>query len=356
MIDEESSNDQNLLRTQIEDLLKSNALGELDDLIRIKGRGNNQVYRVLIKNKNYLLKRYFSHPNDPRNRLNHEFLFCKYAERIGLKNLPLAYVKDEELNLGLYEFLEGRPIRIEDLDEDFILELPRFISDLNSGRDLEEAKRLPLGSEAYFSIAEHLSGIGERVARLQHISTESNVEKETKDFLESEFTPFWEKLQLEIRTNAEKAGLLVNKTLETEQTIISPSDFGFHNALLSPERGLCFYDFEYGGWDDPAKLIADLFCQVAFPLDLVFLEKFCARLTFLGKVLEEIRKRAIVLLPAYRIKWCCIVLNHFLPTGQSRRSFAENSQTVQTQKMLQLEKARRLFNDLPETMTFLDTL
>ena len=29
---------------------------------------------------------------------------------------------------------------------------------------------------------------------------------------------------------------------------------------------LCFLDFEYAGWDDPAKMVADFFCQPAVPV------------------------------------------------------------------------------------------
>ena len=34
------------------------------------------------------------------------------------------------------------------------------------------------------------------------------------------------------------------------------------------------------------------------------------------------RERMLLLLPAYRVKWCCIMLNPLLPTGRDRRRFA----------------------------------
>ena len=48
-----------------------------------------------------------------------------------------------------------------------------------------------------------------------------------------------------------------NKVLEEKYQILSPSDFGFHNAILQKNNKVCFVDFEYFGWDDPAKLIND---------------------------------------------------------------------------------------------------
>ena len=46
--------------------------------------------------------------------------------------------------------------------------------------------------------------------------------------------------------------------------------------------------------------------------------------------------RARALLPAYRIKWCCIMLNDFLPLGGARRGFAEGV-TMGHQLLVQLE-------------------
>ena len=39
--------------------------------------------------------------------------------------------------------------------------------------------------------------------------------------------------------------------------VLSPSDFGFHNAILKESGDLVFLDFEYFGRDDPVKLMAD---------------------------------------------------------------------------------------------------
>ena len=44
--------------------------------------------------------------------------------------------------------------------------------------------------------------------------------------------------------------------LNDDYQLLSPSDFGFHNTLLTKD-GLKFIDFEYFGWDDPVKLTCD---------------------------------------------------------------------------------------------------
>jgi hypothetical protein len=51
---------------------------------------------------------------------------------------------------------------------------------------------------------------------------------------------------------------------------------------------------------------------------------------------DLLRQRIDLLLPIYRIKWCGIMLNHFLPVGGARRHFAGQGDAAQ----LQLKQAR----------------
>ena len=50
--------------------------------------------------------------------------------------------------------------------------------------------------------------------------------------------------------------------------------------------------------------------------------------------------RATLLLPVYRVKWVCILLNEFLPVGGSRRAFAGSAAEQDARKANQLAKAR----------------
>ena len=59
-----------------------------------------------------------------------------------------------------------------------------------------------------------------------------------------------------------------------EEKSLSPSDFGFHNMLIDKNGRLRFIDFEYAGWDDPAKIICDFFCQPKFPVPMNWMDSF----------------------------------------------------------------------------------
>ena len=60
-------------------------------------------------------------------------------------------------------------------------------------------------------------------------------------------------------------GLPSERPLDQQDRCLSPSDFGFHNALAQGET-VRFIDFEYAGWDDPAKTVCDFFHHPGVPV------------------------------------------------------------------------------------------
>ena len=135
-------------------------------------------------------------------------------------------------------------------------------------------------------------------------------------------------------------GLLPDVPLRTDDRCLSPSDFGFHNAILANDGRLRFIDFEYAGWDDPSKLICDFFCQPAVPAPPQAFERFARAVVaeFPNPAIHLARAR--LLLPIYRVKWVCIMLNEFLPVGGSRRAFSGTSVERDARKISQLAKAQ----------------
>lgn len=62
------------------------------------------------------------------------------------------------------------------------------------------------------------------------------------------------------------------------------------------------------------------------------------------------RQRMAILLPVYRVKWCCIILNNFLPVGSKRRNFARSADGGEDLKAAQLQKARCALQDLTKAL------
>jgi hypothetical protein len=292
--------------------------------------GNNRVFRVSSQPP-ALLKWYFAHPDDRRDRFGAEWALTRFAWRRGLRTLPQPLAADPPSRLALYSLLPGQPLTA--VTEDAVRQAAAFVRALNADRAGDEAASLPFASEACFSVGEHLRLVEARLDRLAGLEGGSGARDVARTFVREQVMPAARETLGTIRARAgEDAGRL----LGLEERIISPSDFGFHNAI---EAGgtIRFFDFEYAGWDDPAKMACDFFCQPRQPVPLASWPLF----TKAAGLSEADVRRAGLLLPAYRLKWCCILLNDFLPEGRARRTFAGGEAPDEDGLMGQLDKARR---------------
>lgn len=296
----------------------------------IGGTGNNAVFRVEAGGRTFVLKRYFQHPGDPRDRFATERAFATFLWQAGLRHSPEPLAWSAEHRLGLFECIAG--VRSTEPTPALVEAAVRFFNDTNAHRFSEAAHALPIASEACFSVREHLDRVERRVARLQGIVPGSDLDEQAAVLVREKLAPAWQRVHGAI---AEDAAL--DRVLEPRERCLSPSDFGFHNALVTPDGRVRFLDFEYAGWDDPAKTVCDFFCQPAVPVPIAHLEAFRSGLA--GFDSPGFRARVAQLLPVYRLKWCCILLNEFLPADSGRRTFSDPGHDHSARKCAQLEKA-----------------
>jgi hypothetical protein len=302
--------------------------------------GNNRVFVADAAGRRHAVKVYFRHPSDRRDRLHAEYAFLECAAAAGLRCVPAPLARDDAHGIGLYEFLPGRKLAAGDIRIGHVDRAARFFCALNAPVVRARAKHLPSASEACFSIDAHFAMVDGRIARLGRIVAEVAVDAEARAFAAT-LARRWAKVRDQIRAAATAMGLSTGA--EISDRCISPSDFGFHNAIETDDRGLCFIDFEYAGWDDPAKLVGDFFSHPAIPVSHDHLERFMDLALAYGADPEALKRRARLLFPLFQIKWCCIMLNEFLPEAAERRRFADPRGDFTARKRTQLEKAGRLF-------------
>ncbi len=320
-------------------LLETTGLPREFQITPLPSGGNNRVYRVDCHGRTLLLKSYFHHPDDLRDRLAAEFSFSRFAWDAGIRCIPQPLARDDHNHLGLYEFIEGRPLVAGEIGTAEIDQAAGFFAALNRQELDSCAAELPVASEAFFTLSEHLACIDRRMQRLRRLNRKSRLDHMAADWLESELWPSWFRVREHAGRQAAALGLAMDEPLTVADRCISPSDFGFHNAILATDGSLRFIDFEYAGWDDPAKTICDFLCQPRLPAP----EEFAGRFT--DAVLADCsdagfhRRRIEILLPVYRLKWCCIMMNEFLPVGGRRRSFARDEGNHEQRKRAQLEKS-----------------
>jgi hypothetical protein len=313
----------------------------------IPSGGNNRVYKLVCENgEECLLKEYFSDKADQRNRLNTEFSFLSFLWSHGVRAIPKPITSSPVDNIGLYQYIAGRSIHRDDITDDLVRELLSFFSVINRFRTLSEAKYLPHASDACFTLEEHLNHIQDRIHKLAGIQVFSEIDQQAMVFIQNELTPRWH----EISSHIHKVSMNTRDTyqpLSQEMKVLSPSDFGFHNTIMKPDKSLIFIDFEYAGWDEPVKIICDLFCQPKVPINKLYFEEAATSILEVsgGDKLQYMNWISL-LFPAYQIKWCCIILNEFLPVGKTRRMFADSRRSNEEQKKLQLQKAEKLFQGI----------
>ncbi|HEX2113388.1 MAG TPA: aminoglycoside phosphotransferase family protein [Alphaproteobacteria bacterium] len=302
----------------------------------LAGGANNRVYRIDAGGRTLVLKQYFHAPEDTRDRLGAEFALSSFAWRNGVLCLPKPIAADFERRLGLYSFVDGRRLQAGEVDDAAVEQALAFALALDGLHERDDSHTLPTGSEAVFRLADHLALVEQRVRRLGRIDVGDTLQADAARLVSQSLMPAWDRIAARARLEAARAGIALDEELPMAERTISASDFGFHNALRAADGTIRFIDFEYAGWDDPAKLVCDFFNQIAVPVPRKFYARFADRLAAARPRAGLHRKRFDLLLPVYGVKWVCIMLNDFMPAGEKRRRFAAG----EDRRALQLDKAR----------------
>ena len=313
------------------------------EIERIPGGGNNRLYRIATPDGRFALKHYFHHPEQPRDRLGSEFVFLAHAWDGGVRCIPRPFGKDEDRGAGLYGFVPGRQVAAAEVGRTDVLQALDFLAAVNAPR--AGARALGPASEACFSVEAHIQMLEGRIGRLLAMEVRDDLDAEAARLVRQELEPAWRQLrasiQSRLRSEAPPPWAL---SFGAANRVISPSDFGFHNALRGEDGRLAFLDFEYAGWDDPAKLVCDFFFQMAVPAPRRCFDEFARGVAALVPDGAGTLARVELLRPLFGLKWCCIVLNHFTRIDLARRAFAASD--APNRKAGQLEKARRLLDGI----------
>jgi hypothetical protein len=191
----------------------------------------------------------------------------------------------------------------------------RFLRRLHGLTQQPGADRLPYASEACLSYRELKQQLAKRWTRL-HRHAHSNAALNC--FLEERYKPYELNIIAYLDNALTREGRVFKEQTPNTKLTLSPSDFGFHNAIKRADGSLVFVDFEYFGWDDPGKLMADFLWHPGMKLAGELKQQF------VNGALQvyddsELRARLAFLYPMCGLRWCLILLNEFLPDGRAKR-------------------------------------
>lgn len=311
-------------------------------LQKLEGGKNNRVYLLTAKNKKYVTKVYYTHPNDHRNRLQTEFTALSFLWESGIRAIPQPLYKNTEKNLAIYAYIEGEKIMPKEITEKDIDTAISFLNNINMPQKKEDS--FLKAADACFCAQDYLDIIDRRLTHLLETPPRTLLEEKLHNFLQEEYWPYLKEIIPRLQNLLSKIGYRFDT--EIEEKILSPSDFGFHNALRQKGNNLVFLDFEYFGWDDPVKTISDFILHPGMQLDEPLQKRF-AKNMLLSFDDPKLNQRFQILLPLVGLIWCLIMLNEFVPQHQSRRGFARGDSDEGIQKA-QLQKAENLFYYLKE--------
>ena len=319
------------MENEISASLKSLAGETVSQIDRLPAGGNNQVYKVTCASGGiYVAKVYHRAPSDARDRLKTEYQALEFLTGRHVQSIPRPILCSPAAGFAIYEFIEGAKIESSDIKPKHLAEAAVFLIRLKELSSEPVAAAIGAASEASFSLSMASQDLNARLEKFRSFQPKDSLDREMMAFIHSGILPA-------VEESADDAP--IEKAFRT----LSPSDFGFHNALLKSTGELVFLDFEYFGWDDPVKMIADFllhpgmglieaqrmdFAKLIFPAfesDPGFFDRFRAAS------------------PIYGLKWCLILLNEFFPDQFGRRRFAKSAELDwDTARGEQLKKARQM--------------
>jgi len=310
--------------------------------VLVRGGRNNRIFCVTSANGNFALKFYPLGEDDNRFRLGREYKALSFLRRHGIGEVPRPIARDDRRRCGAYEWIEGTPF--DAVTETEVDALANFFIALQELRDFEGADQLVEASAGCLTLKVAADQLQQRVQRLAAAVPAGSL---VHEFVTEQLAPQASRMIQDVRERAHRIKFDFDATLARSKQALSPSDFGFHNILRRPDGRLAFLDFEYFGWDDPAKAVADVMFHPGSALSAQLAEHYRNRVErAFSDGDPEFSLRLELMQPLVGLMWCVMLLNELLPDRWAHRTFAgtEEPQTVVLAR--QLEKSRRLFGRL----------
>ena len=317
----------------------------LTDICEIKSGRNSRVCRLICAdNQIYAGKWYFRDSMDLRNRMQAEVAALELCNEYNINCVPKLLAKDFNLGFIVLEFINGRevlPITTDDIEK-----AVHFLLSLRDVAREKDPEGICPASEACFSASALVENIQMRLGRFIMVPDGSPFKRELEIFLQNDFMPTLDTYIHNARRILKQYGVPFDVEISNQEKTLSPSDFGFHNAIRG-EKGLYFVDFEYFGWDDPAKTICDFVLHPAMDIADKHTRHFVNLMLNGMDKTGYLRCRAEAYFPLLGLKWCLIFLNEFIPSDLARRRFAKSLEIdIRDVLGVQLNKAKEILKDL----------
>ena len=281
--------------------------GRVCKIEQLKGGINNRVFRCSNGNKHWVVKGYSLAPFGQRDRMQSEVDFLRYAALTAPCFTPKLLKVDLERRCVVLEHIEGEiyPEGVSPSQRDLKSAIS-FFRKLNSNQELAKEMIHFDAAESYLSLRQHMANVRERLKLMctEHLPNQYKAQAALMLYdlhMRADDVETMIEDQIDLGT--------VDDLLNPEDRCVSPSDFGFHNAICIAEN-VKFIDFEFSGWDDPSKACVDFILQqrnsiLMSPINIAS-KFFPGREVLIGSRINAISE-------ILKLKWHCIILGIFNP-------------------------------------------
>ena len=283
-----------------------------ESLIQLRGGINNRVYRCGEGVESYVIKGYEPADCGKRNRMKAEVDFLRYASIITPQFVPKLHFCDWDRRCIVLEHLSGNSYAEGSAPTAIDLEAAvAFFRLLNAENKLAREWIEMDAAEGFLSLRQHLANVKDRIYSM----SVDHLPKANQDAARDLLIKIKEASEV-IETNTELliTSGVVSDGINASESCVSPSDFGFHNAILT-KTGVKFIDFEFAGWDDPAKVAVDFALQPRVPVRVMESPLLLA----MGQHGYEVNRHRLEALGLIlRLKWTAIILAILQPVRMNK--------------------------------------
>ncbi len=305
------------------------------------GGANNKVFLWESSSSRAIVKHYSPINSSKTDRLLAETEFLSFANKVAPEFVPNLLQSDPDARIVAMEYLEGTGFKASYLpSKEVVRRAADFLAALNAHDTNARQKISSQAADGFMSLSEHLNDLENRIDTLECNHIPGRFTDQTVSLI-SRVKERWQIVSKNVETSI-SAGRCTN-TLPSENCILSPSDFGFHNAI-SCQEGLKFHDFEFSGWDDPTKTVVDFFLQPSIrvpPKYLNIMENTVAS----AIPMDILRPRAHALAAILHLKWVTIVLAVLKPKRLDTMLAVDVSKSVETLIQERLARAGELLSE-----------
>jgi thiamine kinase-like enzyme len=293
----------------------------------VVGGRNSNIFRVQTRFGDYALKFFRSDGDSNRQRFKAETTALNLFGNDNLCCTPRLVSQNSENNCILMEWVDGEQVVKFGLKE--VDALASFVQAVHEIAGNRSELKVRYATEACLSGDEVVSQINRRLQRLEPAG---DTHLELQEFLNNKFIPIYNEITTWSQEEYRRNRMDFHKEISPEQLTLSPVDIGFHNCLRKDDK-LYFLDFEFFGWDDPVKLVADTLQHPGSMLNEAQNKHLYSLLVATFKKDHSFMNRLRSLSPLYGLKWCMIMLNPFLVEYKSSLSHDADIKKKQLMKV-----------------------